>query len=289
MRGFLKKKVANRAAVFEICEMKILAKTIFSALLAFACAAASGENKKFDEAVAGIAPEKFFGFDKFSFDFGGRKAIFVKPAAPRGDGAWVLRPAFFGAFPKADEALLKRGFFVAYCDVTHLYASPKAMKILDEFYKTAVEKFGMSKKLAVEGLSRGGACALNWANHDPSKFAAVYADAPVCDFRVWPTSPKLKADLLKEWGIKSMDEFRGNPLENFERLAKSGVPVLIVAGDSDKPVPYNLNGKLYAERFSKAGGDIKTIVKKGCGHHPHGLDDPAPIVEFIEKSFGAAK
>jgi hypothetical protein len=25
------------------------------------------------------------------------------------------------------------------------------------------------------------------------------------------------------------------------------------------------------------------IHKPGVGHHPHGLDDPLPVVEFIEK------
>ncbi|MBM4033183.1 MAG: hypothetical protein FJ291_15570 [Planctomycetes bacterium] len=27
--------------------------------------------------------------------------------------------------------------------------------------------------------------------------------------------------------------------------------------------------------------DLALLAKKGMGHHPHGLDDPAPAVEFI--------
>jgi hypothetical protein len=29
------------------------------------------------------------------------------------------------------------------------------------------------------------------------------------------------------------------------------------------------------------GGSFMLIVKQGCGHHPHGLKDPTPIVNFM--------
>ena len=35
------------------------------------------------------------------------------------------------------------------------------------------------------------------------------------------------------------------------------------------------------ERYKKLGGEIKVIVRQGFKHHPHGLDDPAPIMDFI--------
>jgi len=35
------------------------------------------------------------------------------------------------------------------------------------------------------------------------------------------------------------------------------------------------------ERYEKLGGPITVIVKPGFKHHPHGLDDPVPIVNFI--------
>ena len=263
---------------------KILTIFIFGILAMPLCVSA---NEKFDTQMKNAKTENFFGFKKFSLNVNKRNAIFVKPANPRKDNAWVMRPAFFGAFPKADIALLKSGFYIAYYDLTHLYASPRAIKLANEFYKFATEKCGLSKKVGLEGISRGGACALNWGNSDPSKFSAIYVDAPVCDFNVWPTNPRLKKDLLKEWNIKSMKEFKGNPFDNLDKLAKSKVPVLIIAGDSDKPVPYSKNGEIYKTRFEKLGGNIKTIVKKGCDHHPHGLDDSTPIVKFFEDAFNA--
>ena len=30
-------------------------------------------------------------------------------------------------------------------------------------------------------------------------------------------------------------------------------------------------------------GDITLIPKPGVGHHPHGLEDSTPIIEFIDK------
>jgi len=39
---------------------------------------------------------------------------------------------------------------------------------------------------------------------------------------------------------------------------------------------------LFSERFEEAGGRITVIVKAGCNHHPHSLEDPAPIQEFLE-------
>ena len=264
--------------------LKICSVLLFFVMIAPTCVFA---NERFDAQMKNAKVENFFGFKKYSLKVNDRSAIFVKPETPRKDSAWVMRPAFFGAFPKTDIALLKNGFYVAYYDLTHLYASPRAMKLGDEFYKFAVEKCGLSKKFVTEGISRGGAFALNWGNHDPSKFVAIYVDAPVCDFNVWPTNPRLKKDLLKEWGIKSMKEFKGNPFDNLEKLAKSKVPVLIVAGDSDKPVPYAKNGEIYKQRFEKLGGTIKAIVKKNCDHHPHGLDDPTEIVKFIQDAFDA--
>ena len=41
------------------------------------------------------------------------------------------------------------------------------------------------------------------------------------------------------------------------------------------------NTKVVAERYQKLGGSITLICKPGADHHPHGLPDPTPIVEFI--------
>lgn len=35
--------------------------------------------------------------------------------------------------------------------------------------------------------------------------------------------------------------------------------------------------------FEEHSGTIKVIAKSMCEHHPHGLEDVTPIVEFVEK------
>jgi len=268
----------------------IKARAISLAILAiiFFVSTLEAEDKVIENALSKcqVGKSNFANADKYTFKYADRDAIIVVPKAPRKDRAWILRPAFFGAFANADEELVKRGFFLLYYDVTHCYASPNAMNLLDNFYKFAIAEFKLNDKVALEGLSRGGACALNWANRNPSKIACVYVDAPVCDFSVWPSEKQtnLYKDFLKEWNVESFEGFKGNPLDNLENLAHSGVPVLMVAGDADKTVPFSQNGQIYAKRFFDNGGNIETIIKKGCDHHPHGLENPDLIVNFIEQN-----
>jgi hypothetical protein len=59
------------------------------------------------------------------------------------------------------------------------------------------------------------------------------------------------------------------------------VPLLHVYGDADDAVPWDENTGILAERYKQLGGSIVLIPKPGVGHHPHGLADPTPVVEFI--------
>ena len=233
---------------------------------------------------------KYFGFKCYDFVHEGRKASVVVPENPRTDKAWIVRPAFFRAFPNGDIELVKRGFYLTYFDVTHDYGRVQARKLMDSFYTFMTSShWALNKKVTVEGLSRGGAFALMWANDDPSKLACVYADNPVCDFREWPVKkePKLIPDFRAKWNLKEGEEltFNKNPFDNLETLAKSKVPVLMIYGDKDNTVPFEKHGKIYQQRFLDAGGNIQLICRKGAKHHPHGLKDPKPIIDFIEKAY----
>ncbi len=66
-------------------------------------------------------------------------------------------------------------------------------------------------------------------------------------------------------------------------LAARRVPLLHVFGDADEVVPWAENTGLIASRYQALGGSITPIRKPGLGHHPHGLDDSTPIIEFIAK------
>jgi|GEM_PF-4375174 len=46
-------------------------------------------------------------------------------------------------------------------------------------------------------------------------------------------------------------------------------------------LPYRENGILLKKAYLAADIDFQLHLKQGCNHHPHGLDDPAPVTEFI--------
>jgi pimeloyl-ACP methyl ester carboxylesterase/lysophospholipase L1-like esterase len=252
--------------------------------------------------VPGAAPfpgrkSQWEGFDRYDFEVNGKPAIVVVPKQALPGKPWAWRGEFFGAFANADVALVAKGFHLAYLVVPDLFGSPEAVAQWNDFYKELIGKYGFAKKVALIGLSRGGLYCYNWAAANPDKVACIYADAAVCDFKSWPGG-KLKdlgkgdgsaaewTKLLKAYDFKTDAEaiaYRGNPVDNLKPLADARVPLLHVYGDADSVVPWEENTGVVAELYRKLGGSITLIPKPGVGHHPHGLIDPAPIVEFILK------
>jgi hypothetical protein len=178
--------------------------------------------------------------------------------------------------------------------VPDMLGSPRAVKYWNACYDTLTAQFGFAKKVALTGLSRGGLYCYNWATANPEKTACIYADAPVCDYKSWPGAfgKGKRSDrdwqlVLEQYGFKSDDEAKAythNPVDNLGPLASAKVPILHVFGDADEVVPWEENTGAMAERYKKLGGDISLIRKPGVKHHPHGLDDSTPIVDFVWKN-----
>ena len=90
--------------------------------------------------------------------------------------------------------------------------------------------------------------------------------------------------MLQQYGFANEQEaldYKGNPIDSLAPLARAGVPLLHVYGDADDVVPWEENTGIVADRYKALGGSITLIAKPGVGHHPHGLEDSTPIVEFI--------
>lgn len=224
---------------------------------------------------------------RHDFVFEGREAIVVTPDSVADGSPWIWRPAFFGAFDAVDKALLQEGFHVVYYDLTHGYGSPSALLAGDKFYRFAVDSLGLSPKTTLEGFSRGGFFVLQWAARNPSAVACIYVDAPVCNLLSWPGRQRadLWNDALRLWGIDDADA-EGERLAAFrpdllQRLAAARIPVMAVCGDSDTEVPYDENMKVWRDRYSDLGAPVELILKPGVGHHPHSLENPEPVVDFI--------
>lgn len=223
---------------------------------------------------------KWNGFDMFKDK--GRTVVVPKKAA---DGKpWIWRARFWGHQPQLDIALLNKGFHLTYCDVGGLYGSPAAVERWNQFYGEMTSKHGFSKKVVLEGMSRGGLIIYNWGIANPEKVAAIYGDAPVMDFKSWPGHSN--KGILKAYGFKNADEakaYKGNPVDNLKPLAKAGVPIIHVVGDADKVVPIAENTTIAEKRYKALGGIFEVIHKEGVGHHPHSLKDPKPLIDFILK------
>ena len=172
-----------------------------------------------------------------------------------------------------------------------MLGAPGAVAHWNALHRELTENHGFAKKVALVGLSRGGLYCYNWAAAHPDKVACLYGDAPVCDFKSWPggfgKGQRSERDwqlVLKLYGFKSDAEaqaYEKNPVDNLAPLAAAKVPLLHVFGDADDVVPWEENTGLIAERYQKLGGRITLIRKPGVGHHPHGLDDSTPIVNFL--------
>jgi pimeloyl-ACP methyl ester carboxylesterase len=233
------------------------------------------------------------GFERYDFQVDGKNLLVVVPKQAAPGKPWVWHGAFFGHKPAPDIALLGGGFHIVYLSVPNLLGCPDAVAHWNKAYAELTGKFGLAKKAALVGLSRGGLYCYNWAAANPDKVACLYGDAPVCDFKSWPGGKGKGNGSKGDWALTFKvygfaDEaaalaYKGNPVDNLAPLAQAKVPLLHVFGDADDVVPWEENTGIIAERYKALGGDITLIRKPGVGHHPHGLDDSAPIVEFIAK------
>lgn len=241
-----------------------------------------------------IQNDHWNGFRAECFTVSGRSAVVVSPAHEAAGRPCFWRARFFNAFPAADIAMLREGYHLVHVDIADLYGCPQAVGIWNDFYRILTDKYGIHPKVNIEGMSRGGLISLNWAIANPEKVRSIYLDNPVCDFKSWPAgfgdSPGSEDDWCKcmiAYRFASEDEarnYKGNPLDNLEPLAKAKVPILVIYGDADEVVPVSENCLVLIERYRRLGGRIECIAKAGEKHHPHCLENPKPIVDFVKNA-----
>jgi pimeloyl-ACP methyl ester carboxylesterase len=171
-------------------------------------------------------------------------------------------------------------------DAKDMYGAPKAIALFEAFHARLVQAHGLSARVVLEGFSRGGLYAFNYAAAHPDQVAALYLDAPVLDIRSWPGSNRQSKEWRQCLAVYGLTEdtvaaFKGNPLDHIDPVAQARVPILSVCGGADSVVPLAQNTRVLERRYHELGGVMQVIVKEGGEHHPHSLKDPAPIVDFL--------
>ena len=126
------------------------------------------------------------GCDNYEFKVRRRPCLLVVPKIAAAGRPWIWRTEFFDHEPQVDLALLAKGWHIAYMQASDLYGAPKAIGLLKSFHDYLESRCGLASRAVLEGFSRGGLYAFNYAAACPRRVAALYLDAPVLDIRSWP-------------------------------------------------------------------------------------------------------
>lgn len=216
--------------------------------------------------------------------FNGYEATVIRPENP--NGKWIWKTEFLYAFDDAERELLSRGYTRVYYSISNKYGSYHAVRLMHDFYRHVIKEFELDDKCILFGFSRGGLYAFNFALFYPECVSKIYLDAPVLDMRTWPPEgSENREQVYKEYDLtpETIKTFKGHPVENFVEFFSHGIPLYLIAGDSDEIVPFEYNaGKMLDYCFDN-GIRIKNYIKSRCKHHPHSLYNVTSIIEFVEE------
>lgn len=230
------------------------------------------------------------GYRRIDFEFEGKRAILVFPAKPNAIKNWMLKTEYFDGFPAFELEMLGRGWHLAYIENVTRWCLDEDLDRKARFAEYLSAEYGLYKKCLPVGMSCGGLIASKFAARYPECVSALYLDAPVLNLLSCPAGLGMAEDYMfpefeKATGmsLSKLITYREHPIDKMHILLENNIPILTVYGDSDNVVPYCENGEILEKYYRENGGVIFTYGKKGCGHHPHGLSDNSPIVEFAEK------
>lgn len=238
--------------------------------------------------------DQWQGHERHVFEVAGKTAWVVVPDRPQEGRLWTWVTEFPEAFlarTGVPTLLKEHGVYHAHVSDFNRLGCDAQLQVMTAFYELMVQK-GFAPKPVLIGLSRGGFMAYRWAVAHPQSVAGIYGDAPVCDLKSWPAgfgagqgSPSdwEQAKKLYGWSTdKQVRAFAENPVDHkpLAILAKHRIPLYHVVGRNDDVVPVAENTSIVERKYRQLGGSIAVITHE-AGHHPHGLDDPAPTVNFI--------
>ena len=226
------------------------------------------------------------------FHFEDHAALVVLPK--KSNALLVLKTEYWDAFPEAVELpLLERGYTLCFICNDNRWGTEPDLSRKGRFVRYVAEHYGLDCRCIPVGMSCGGLIAVKFAAMFPELVRVLFLDAPVinfmscpCGFGIGKPLNEDNSEILNALGLESISQllgYRDMPLDKIPVLVQNRIPVALVAGDSDSVVPYCENGILVEEAYRKTDIPFFLRVKPGCDHHPHGMEDPAQIMEFLTR------
>lgn len=216
------------------------------------------------------------------------------PAEAASGKPWLWVGEFGGHLQSLEDGLVAKGWHVVYLSYPDQFGSEAAMKIWEKAYDELRASRGLSARPAMLGISRGGLYVSAWTRLHPDRVSVLYLDNAVCDIRSWPGGFALNAqgagsahdwNLYKQvFGYKTDEEALEQslrPTDGMEEAIQADVFLLSVHGTADRVVPHVDNAQRVVDFWESSKGRYKVFEKPGGDHHPHGLPDPAPLIELL--------
>ena len=214
----------------------------------------------------------------------------MTPRDPLPGRPFAWRAEFFDAFAQCDLEMVRRGYHLAYIRLSDKYGCPWAVERMRMFHEYLTRERGLGAHPVLIGFSRGGLYAVNFALSCPERVGKLYLDAPVLDVLSWPGGCGRGVGAEREWreclacygADRGHDPVQraGTPGQAGRGTGAAGNTAGYGHSGADDLVPFEENGRPFADAFAAAGGLLLLNIKPSCGHHPHSLDDVSELCDF---------
>ncbi len=219
----------------------------------------------------------------------GHNAFVILPPTTPTNGAipWVWYAPTLPGLPGDEEQWMfakfsQAGIAIAGIDVGESYGSPDGRALYSALYDELTQHRGFAAKAVLLGRSRGGLMTLAWAAENADKVAGCAGIYPVCNLASYPgvTNACGAYHMTAEEFSARLTEH--NPIDRLAALAKAGVPLFAIHGDSDQTVPLDANSGELRKRYEALGGKMQLIIPPGQGHNLwEGFFQSQELVDFV--------